>query len=121
MRVIVAGSRRGIPRAYVYGVLDALEDGYWEEIVQGGANGVDSHAKTWANSNGLKVTEFKADWNMHGRGAGPIRNTQMAEYGDMLIAIWDGSSAGTADMIRKARSRDLQVLVFPVGKEILAL
>ena len=121
MRVIVAGSRRGIPRAYVYGILDALQNGFWTEIVQGGARGVDFHAKTWANSNGFKVTEFEADWNLQGRGAGPIRNTQMAEYGDMLIAIWDGSSAGTADMIRKARSRDLEVRVFPVGEEILAL
>ena len=121
MRVIVAGSRRGVPRAYVYGVLDALKDGYWEEIVQGGARGVDFHAKTWANSRGFKVTEFEADWSVQGRGVGPIRNTQMAEYGDMLIAIWDGSSARTADMIRKARSRDLQVLVFAVGEEILTL
>jgi len=42
--------------------------------------------------------EFPADWDTHGRAAGPIRNKQMAEYGDALLLIWDGESRGSANM-----------------------
>ena len=35
----------------------------------------------------------------HDKAAGPIRNRQMAEYADYLIAFWDGESRGTRNMI----------------------
>lgn len=45
----------------------------------------------------------------HGRAAGPIRNQQMAERADALVAVWDGASRGTGDMLRRALAmrRDL--------------
>jgi hypothetical protein len=43
------------------------------------------------------------------RGAGRKRNTVMAEAADALIAVYDGASRGTADMIRKAKARGLAV------------
>ena len=36
----------------------------------------------------------------------------MAEYGDALIAIWDGESRGTKNMIEEATKRKLQVFVY---------
>jgi hypothetical protein len=54
---------------------------------------------------------FPADWDRFGRSAGPKRNKQMAEYGDALIAVWDGESRGTKTMIEFARERGLQVYI----------
>lgn len=45
-----------------------------------------------------KIKEFPADWDTHGRAAGPIRNRQMAEYADQLLLIWDGKSPGSHNM-----------------------
>jgi hypothetical protein len=54
---------------------------------------------------------FPADWDTFGKGAGFIRNTKMAEYSDALIAIWDGTSRGTAHMIRTAWRKGILVYV----------
>ena len=54
---------------------------------------------------------YPADWERHGRAAGPIRNEEMAEVSDALIAFWDGKSRGTKSMIEIARRKGLQVAV----------
>jgi hypothetical protein len=65
----------------------------------------------WAKKNGCPVKLFPADWNTHGTAAGPIRNKQMAEYADGLIAFWDRKSKGTKNMIDTAISHGLPVVV----------
>jgi hypothetical protein len=57
------------------------------------------------------LKRFPADWDTHGRAAGVIRNKQMAEYGDMLIAFWDGESKGTKNMIDTSKKLGLLVYV----------
>ena len=41
-----------------------------------------------------------------------IRNQVMADHADALIAVWDGASKGTADMIDRAKKRGLKVFVY---------
>lgn len=77
------------------------------EIVSGTARGADKLGEKYANEVGIPVKRFPADWNTHGKAAGPIRNTEMAQYADMLIAFWDGKSKGTNHMIRTARMHKL--------------
>ena len=69
------------------------------EIVSGGAKGADKLGELYALENNVKVTIFKADWNMYGKSAGGIRNSEMGDYADALIAFWDGKSPGTKHMI----------------------
>ena len=69
------------------------------EIVSGGARGVDELAKRYAKLNKIPYTEFLADWDEHGKAAGPIRNKQIAEYCDEAIAIPYGVSKGTYNTI----------------------
>lgn len=64
-------------------------------IVSGGATGADKMAKQFAISSGLEYVEYAADWNKHGRGAGPIRNKLIVENSDAMIAFWDGISENT--------------------------
>lgn len=68
------------------------------EIVSGNSGVVDKLANAYAEFSNLKLTIFEADWNKHGRSAGPIRNQEMAEYGDILLLIWDGKSKGSLGM-----------------------
>lgn len=84
------------------------------EIVSGGAKGADALGEAWAKSKGLDIKVFEADWKTHPRAAGPIRNKQMAEYADGLVAFWDKKSKGTKNMIDTALKMGLVVVVIEV-------
>jgi len=86
-----------------------------EAVITGGARGADALAARFASEHGLPLITFRADWKMHGRKAGPIRNTEIVAQADALAAFWDGSSSGTRDSIAKARAAGKRVLVFPVA------
>lgn len=113
MKVIVAGGRDFTNYALVE---EAIKISGFEisQIVSGKAKGVDTLGEVWALANNIHVEAFPADWSQHGRAAGPIRNKQMAEYADALIAIWDGESKGTANMIQQARNKQLNVFIYLV-------
>ena len=81
------------------------------EIVSGNAKGADMFGEKYAKEKGLSQKIFKADWDKNGKSAGFRRNEQMAEYADALIAFWDGSSKGTAHMIKLAKEKGLLVRV----------
>ena len=110
MKVIIAGGRDITDYSLVLSAL--AESGFTPtEIVSGMASGVDTLAVQYAQENNLPLQQFWAEWNFYGKSAGPIRNRKMAEYGDALIAIWDGESRGTKNMIEEATKRNLQVYV----------
>jgi len=102
MRTIIAGSR-GITD------LDAIElalrsCGWWPTVVVSGcAPGVDRLGEQWAGRYGLPVERFPAAWDTQGPGAGHTRNARMAEAADALVAVWDGKSPGTRNMIETAQ------------------
>jgi len=81
-------------------------------IVSGGARGVDRTAERAAKSRGLQTMVFLADWNTYGKRAGYIRNEQIIDNADEVVAFWDGKSPGTADTIRKARAARKPVRIF---------
>lgn len=116
MRVIIAGGR-GFDN-YLEVVAAAQE---WEyqigkiEVVCGEARGADSLGKRWALKEGRTVHSFPADWDKHGKSAGYIRNTEMADFADGLIAFWDGKSKGTKNMIDIALQKGLLVKVVRYG------
>ena len=69
------------------------------EIVSGGAAGVDKCAADFARENGLKLTEFLPIYEKYGKSAPILRNKQIVEYADEVIAFWDGNSRGTLSSI----------------------
>jgi len=112
MKVIIAGPRDR--EADFYAINTAyIESGFdITELVCGMASGIDSCAHSWAtNYSKIPIMEFPAKWKQLGRSAGPLRNIQMAEYADALIALWDGESRGTGHMIKTAKKRGLEVFV----------
>jgi hypothetical protein len=80
-------------------------------ILSGAARGADELGERFAESHGLEVLKYPADWQQHGKAAGPIRNRQMARNADALVAFWDGDSRGTANMILEAHRAGLDVRV----------
>jgi hypothetical protein len=104
MKTIIAGSREITdPRI----VAQVIKDSGFHvtEVVNGGARGVDRLGYAWAMSNKVPVKQFMPDWYKHGKAAGPIRNQEMADYADALIAVWDGKSRGTKNMIELAKKK----------------
>lgn len=85
-----------------------------DRIITGGAEGVDESAEILAESRGVPVDVVEADWDEYGKSAGPLRNEEMAERGDILLAIWDGTSTGTRDMVATALGEGLDVYVHRV-------
>lgn len=108
MKVIIAGGRDYRLTKSDFGVLDEFAKGFGvTEVVSGGARGVDSDGEKWAEKNGYTVKRFPADWDAYGSAAGPMRNAAMAAYADALIAFKGGK--GTANMVKQARAKGLQV------------
>lgn len=112
MKVIIAGSRNITSFAVVEA---AIKQSGFEitEVVSGRCRGVDLLGEDWAKRNGIPVKPFPADWDKHGKSAGPIRNMQMAEYAEALIAIPKAHSKGTKDMIRRAEAWRLKIYIHP--------
>lgn len=115
--LIVAGSRSienewRVESAILKNYPDDRAPDRWDcRIVHGGASGADAHAAAFAEKVGLHERVFEAAWSEYGNAAGPIRNQEMAEYGDLLIAVWDGESPGTRNMIEAALDEGLPVHV----------
>ena len=78
------------------------------EIVSGTARGADKLGERYADKIKVKVKQFPANWDAHGKAAGYIRNEEMAKYADCLIAFWDGKSKGTKHMIDLALKHKLE-------------
>ena len=114
MKLIIAGSRDFSD--YILLRQSIIDHGLWKikhelEIVCGMARGADLLGKQFADRNGLVVHKFPADWGAHGKAAGHIRNKQMGDFADSLLAFWDGSSRGTKQMIDYMKSLDKPVVV----------
>lgn len=113
MRVLVCGSRH----FQDYELLKETLDGYeFTEIIHGKARGADTLAGDYGRSNGIEVREFPADWNKYGRGAGPIRNSQMLKEGkpELVIAFRAPDSRGTQNMIDQAQKAGVEVRIIDV-------
>jgi len=80
-------------------------------IITGGAPGIDSTAEMIAKDCCLEVKIFLPDWDKHPRSAGMIRNAEILNDCDKVIAFWDGESPGTKGMIELARRRNLPLRV----------
>ena len=109
MKVIIAGSREITDYELV---LQAITNANFDitSVVSGCARGVDRLGERFAKECGLPIHQFPADWNgPHKKAAGHVRNAEMANFGDALIAIWDGSSPGTKGMINLAKNHNLLV------------
>ena len=80
-------------------------------VISGTARGADTLGELYAQERGYELRRFPADWDGLGNRAGYVRNCQMADNANALIAFWDGKSPGTRHMIEIAHERHLAVRV----------
>jgi len=80
-----------------------------KSVVSGGARGADSLGEQYARQVGVPLERYPADWNKHGKGAGFIRNREMANHAEALLLIWDGQSRGSANMLQEALKCGLKI------------
>lgn len=86
------------------------------QVISGNAKGVDMAAIKWARGRKLACMLMPANWNSYGLAAGPMRNSAMAIEADALVALWDGQSTGTYDMIKKMKALDKPCHVVTIPK-----
>lgn len=93
------------------------------EIRTGGAKGIDKitekavidlQASNEKNYDGIvpKLLEsLKPDWKV-GKHAGLLRNKEGVDWADLIIAIWDGKSPGTAHCVKYAMEQNVKVELY---------
>lgn len=114
MRALVCGGRAYFVGSRVFEVLDAGHRKLtFSLIIQGGAPGADRLALEWARLRCVPCDTYSADWDLHGKKAGPLRNKKMLEEGKPDIVIAFPGGAGTANMVRQAREAGVRVVEVP--------
>lgn len=115
-RVIIAGSRGFTAFADLCAYCDKVLARKAQEgqivVLSGHCQGPDLMGEEYARQRGYVVEVHPADWKQYGKAAGPKRNKEMAAAAHALIAIWDGESRGTKNMIDEARAAGLPVRIF---------
>lgn len=124
MKTIIAGPRWIEDRRILKRALDGCP---WSheitEVVSGGALGVDTLGEMYARAKGLPIKRFPAAWRgadgTYNIRAGYVRNQQMVEYADALLAVWDGLSKGTGDVLERAEKSGLTVFTYLIPLDSL--
>lgn len=127
-RCLVAGSRGIVDYEIVEKKLDHMLknkyiNGETIEIVTGLAKGPDLSGLRYAKEHNLNVAGFKAQWDLFGKGAGHIRNRDMAEYLSKdkdnagAVVFWDGVSPGSKGMIKLLNDYGIKHIVVIVKEE----
>lgn len=110
MKLIIAGSREFDNYELLSEKMNELQLKP-NEVVSGTCRGADKLGEQWANTNRVKIVRFPANWDKYGKSAGPIRNREMAQYADTLLAFWNGRKGGTSNMIKTAQELRLNVFI----------
>ena len=115
-KVLVCGGRYYDDGERLFRVLDkalqaATLAGKSFTLVHGGARGADALADVWASmrQDYVTVRVYEADWNAHGRQAGPIRNKLMLTSEQPCVIIAFKGGRGTAHMMKIGREAGVPV------------
>lgn len=115
MKLIIAGGATLFPSyGFIMDSIKMLGITNIKEVVSGCCVGVDQEGEHWASHAGVPVKHFPANFKEHGDRAVTLSNIGMAEYGDCLLLIWDGESAGSYSM-----RTEMQKLNKPIYEVIL--
>lgn len=115
-RVLICGSRTWADKRPIIALLRGM--GPDTVVIHGGAGGADTNAGIVAQNLGLQVIVEPAQWRIHGKASGPIRNQKMLDdhRPDVVFAFRVyGKSTGTDDMVRRAEEAGLPTYVVMGG------
>jgi len=116
MKILITGSRDWTDYQIVFNALVK----YYDDkpiIIHGAARGADRISGQIAYGLGYDVLKYPAEWDIYGKSAGPIRNSQMLTENpdiDFVLAFNDDllNSKGTKDMVSKSIKAGRPVTLF---------
>jgi hypothetical protein len=115
LKLVVAGSRSIKDKEVVFrNIYLCQADICVDQIVCGGAKGVDMAAILWAMKEEVPYTVYLPNYKMYGKIAPLVRNSKMASYGNALLALWDSKSRGTIHMVSEMRRLDKPVVLISI-------
>ena len=109
IRILVCGDRNWTDADRIKDMLSLLVSlakvaGESVAVIQGGCRGADIIGRAAALDLGCYVEQYDADWDLHGKAAGPIRNLKMIEDGKPDLALVFHTdlfkSKGTKNMVK---------------------
>ena len=112
MRLAVIGSKEFHNYSKLKSVL-AMISGI-TAIISGAATGTDSLAACYAVEHNLKLIEFPPEFEKFGDKAKHIRNRQIVENCDQLIAFWHGKCEGTKYTLDYAAKMNLPIRIIEI-------
>ena len=120
--VVISGSREFTEFDKFATALDEVLKTYrsksYIRLFEGGARGIDRLARTYAIMRKVRHERFHADWDKFGKRAGILRNIEMINAGDMVVAFWDGQSKGTKHAIDYAIKKRKRLVVVRLDKNM---
>lgn len=119
MKIAIIGSREGFECGFVYPKLNKYYDPdnpSKNTFITGGARGVDTFAKNYANTFGIPLEIIKPI-NPANKLDYLFRNVEIITKADLILAFWDGKSKGTKFVIDYAMARSKEVIIFDLKKK----
>ncbi len=114
-KIVIAGSRGFLDFKLMVKAIDRIITTRISDkeitIVSGRARGADLLGERYARLRDYLIEGHPAEWDRFGKAAGYIRNVEMGNEGDVLIAFWDMKSRGTLHMINLAKKYKLKIYV----------
>jgi hypothetical protein len=80
-------------------------------IVSGGARGADTLGEIFGKKFHIPLSVHKPQWDTYGKKAGFIRDKEIVDEADEIIAFWDGVSPGTKITIQCANKVNKKVTI----------
>lgn len=120
MKILVCGDRFWSNIGIVTNTLSKVSGD--SIIIHGCCKGADIVAANVAKRLGMVVNGYPANWELHGKAAGPIRNREMLDLlPDLVIAFHDNiaNSRGTKDCVTEAISRKIKVMLINLKGEVI--
>jgi hypothetical protein len=116
MNIAFTGHR---DRLCVPDALDKIANQYpFARWIHGGAPGFDTQVQRYAVSHGIETTVIRPDYQKYpGRTAPIIRNQEIVDKADLLVACYDGRlEGGTFFTVQYARKKGKTVILTAIQK-----
>lgn len=114
MKIAIVGSREPGNINFAKELEKRINIQSGDTIISGGAKGIDSLAAEYATAHGLALVEIRPDYAKNGRGATFIRNREIVDNADMVVAFWNGTSKGTRYTIDYANKKGVTTLIIAI-------
>lgn len=112
MKVLICGGRDFTDNAHLREVMNDLhEHTPIITVISGCARGADTLGAMWAKIHHIPVERYPANWNLHGKAAGMMRNQTMLTVGKPELVVAFPGGKGTANMINIARKAGVTVYI----------